>query len=181
MTRKTVTTTIFKANMFSVFISIPILIFYVAPFVFFHPIANLVAGVDLMLVWFILVFPVGVVLHEVLHGVTWALFVKTGFSAIRFGINWKVLTPYCHCKIPMLKWQYLVGTLMPFIVLGFLPAVCSWFSGNAFFLIIGVFFSWASGGDLLGVWMLRGVKRNQCVADHPYRLGFSIVECPDKK
>lgn len=178
MTKKTFTISIAKANIFSALISIPIAVVYITPFIFFHPLTNLALGIDQMLKWLILVFPIGIILHELLHGFIWAIFAQKGFSSIRFGIKWKVLTPYCHCKEPLLKWQYLLGTIMPFIVLGFVPAIWAWFTGNAFVLLFGVFFSWASGGDLLGVWLLRRLTSDQCVSDHPHLLGFTVVDCP---
>lgn len=180
MSNKTITTTVLKANLFSLAISIPLLVLYVVPFLMLHSIEKLAEGIDYMLIWFILVFPVGIIFHELLHGVTWALFAEKGWSSIRFGVQWKVLTPYCHCTKPLFKWQYLLGTIMPFVIMGVNPVIYSLFSGNAFVLIFGLFFSWAAGGDLLGVWMLRSVKWHQCVADHPYQLGFSIVDCAQK-
>ena len=35
----------------------------------------------------------GMVVHELIHGLTWAYFAKKGFKSIRFGIFWEMLTP----------------------------------------------------------------------------------------
>src|ERR1041385_2520210 len=42
----------------------------------------------------------GVITHELLHGITWAKFAKNGFKSISFGVNRKYLSPYCHCNEP---------------------------------------------------------------------------------
>lgn len=35
----------------------------------------------------------GIVVHELIHGLTWAYFAKKGFKSIRFGVFWEMLTP----------------------------------------------------------------------------------------
>lgn len=35
---------------------------------------------------------IGVILHELIHGITWACLAQGGFKSIKFGILWKVLT-----------------------------------------------------------------------------------------
>ena len=59
-----------------------------------------------------------IIVHELIHGITWAIFVKNHFHAIDFGVVWSTLTPYCACFEPLKKWQYLLGTAMPTLVLG---------------------------------------------------------------
>ena len=46
--------------------------------------------------FFFLMMFVGIALHELIHGLTWAIFIKERFQAIRFGVIWKYVTPYCH-------------------------------------------------------------------------------------
>ncbi|MEY8433888.1 DUF3267 domain-containing protein [Lachnospiraceae bacterium 48-42] len=59
-----------------------------------------------------------IIVHELIHGITWAIFAKNHFHAIDFGIVWSTLSPYCTCFEPLKKWQYLLGTAMPTLVLG---------------------------------------------------------------
>ena len=44
---------------------------------------------------------------------------KVNYNSITFGVIWKVLTPYCTCSEPLKKWQYILGDLMPTLILGF--------------------------------------------------------------
>ena len=39
---------------------------------------------------------VGIVVHELIHGLTWACYAKSGWKSISFGVMWKMLTPYCR-------------------------------------------------------------------------------------
>lgn len=58
------------------------------------------------------------VVHELIHGITWGIFAEKHFQSINFGVIWKMLTLYCHCSVPLKKWQYVLGAAMPTLVLG---------------------------------------------------------------
>ncbi|MBN2777036.1 MAG: DUF3267 domain-containing protein [Bacteroidales bacterium] len=69
------------------------------------------------------VFIGGVVLHEILHAITWGIFAKKGFKSIKFGFKIKYLTPYCHCKEALRVKHYKLGAAMPLIILGIIPSL----------------------------------------------------------
>jgi hypothetical protein len=83
---------------------------------------------------------IGIILHE-LHGITWAKYTKDGFKSIRFGVLWKFLTPYCHCKEPLVK-HYIIGGIMPAIVLGLFLLYYP-LSLAMYFVNFGIFFTMA--------------------------------------
>ena len=83
----------------------------------------------------------GIILHELIHGLTFLLFCKNGFKSIEFGIMWKYLAPYCHCKEPLPVRPYIIGALMPAIVLGFIPAGIGLITGKFIPLVFGMIFS----------------------------------------
>jgi hypothetical protein len=78
-------------------------------------------------------------------------YTKDGFKSIRFGVLWKFLTPYCHCKALLVK-HYIIGDL-PAIVLGLflLYYPLSW---QCILLIFGIFFTMAAFGDFMIIFML---------------------------
>lgn len=130
--------------------------------------------------YFIPIFIVGVVLHELIHGIAWKLSANIPFSQVKFGFQLKTVTPYAHCKIPIPKRAYVIGTLMPAIVLGFIPFLVSLTNGNGWLLIIGVIFTFAAIGDFLIVYLIRTVSWNALVEDHPTNAGcFVHEETPD--
>ena len=116
----------------------------------------------------------GIILHELIHGVVWAFFAKQKFKSIKFGVLWKILTPYCHCKEPLQVSHYILGGIMPAIVLGIIPSIIALIIGNLSLLILGIFFTVAACGDFLIVYSLRKENKQDYVQDHPIEAGCYI-------
>jgi len=125
---------------------------------------------------FLIVLIVGIVVHELIHGLTWAKYAKSGFKSISFGVMWKMLTPYCHCSEPLKVSHYSIGALMPLIVLGILPSVVAIFLKSLFWLTMGVIFIAAAAGDIMIVWNLRKENPKNMVLDHPTEAGYLVYE-----
>jgi len=117
---------------------------------------------------------VGIVVHELIHGLTWSRFAKNGFKSIKFGILWKMLTPYCHCKEPLKVRHFILGAMAPAIVLGFIPSILAILTGNIGMLLFGMFFTMAAGGDFLIINIIRKENMNDLVQDHPSEAGCYI-------
>jgi hypothetical protein len=128
------------------------------------------------ILWMLIILFAGIILHELIHGLTFLFFCKNGFKSIEFGIMWKYLAPYCHCKEPLPIRPYIIGALMPAIVLGFIPAGYGLLAGKFIPLVFGMIFSIASGGDFLIVWLLRGQPKDSLVLDHESKVGCYILE-----
>jgi hypothetical protein len=128
------------------------------------------------ILWMLIILFAGIILHELIHGLTFLLFCKNGFKSIEFGIIWKFLAPYCHCKEPLPIIPYIIGALMPAIVLGLIPAGYGLLAGRFIPLVFGMIFSIASGGDFLIVWLLRGQPKDARVLDHESKVGCYILE-----
>lgn len=116
----------------------------------------------------------GIILHELIHGMIWAAFAKKGFKSIKFGILLKMFTPYCHCKEPLKVKYYILGAIMPGIVLGIIPAIVAVCIGMKSLLIAGMFFTMAAGGDILIINLLRNENMNDYAQDHPSEAGCYI-------
>ncbi|PRY03996.1 putative zincin peptidase [Pontibacter ummariensis] len=123
----------------------------------------------------LLVFIPGAVLHELLHGLTWAAFCEKGLRSIQYGVHWAALTPYCHCKEVLPLKPYILGGLMPGLVMGLLPALVGTVMGNPWVFFFGLFFSVAAAGDLLVLWMLRKCRPDDLVQDHPEKIGCYVL------
>lgn len=121
----------------------------------------------------------GIVIHELIHGATWACFSKKGYKSIRYGVMWKYLTPYCHCNEPLLIKHYIAGALMPGIVLGIMPSIISVITGHLGLFAFGMLFTLAAGGDFMIVNLLRKEPMNNLVQDHPSKIGCYIYR-PDE-
>ena len=123
---------------------------------------------------FILLFVIGIVLHELIHGLTWLPFIKGNFKNIRFGIMWKYFTPYCHCKVPLKVKHYIIGAMMPAIILDVIPTIIAFFTGSIMFFYLGVNFIVAASGDFLITYMLRSEDGNSYVLDHDSLPGCTV-------
>lgn len=132
---------------------------------------------DMLLPWYFFpVFVAGIAAHELIHGLSWKLAAGLPFEKIKFGFQVKTLTPYAHCMVPVAKSAYVIGTLMPVIVLGFIPFFISLATGNGWILIIGILFTFAAVGDFLIVWLIRSVPWNKLVEDHPENAGCFVYD-----
>ncbi len=117
-----------------------------------------------------------IVVHELIHGVTWVSAGHKAFSTIKFGFQWKTFTPYAHLKEPIEVNAYRIGALMPGLVLGILPYFLSLIDGNPYLLWFGLMNTAGAGGDFLVLWLMRHVKAGMQVEDHPTNAGCYVLE-----
>lgn len=169
---------IVKANIFSV--GLMIVYGLLAAFLFFmvHISGGVSFDIPKMLLFVVLIF-VLIVVHELIHGATWAIFSEHHWKDISFGFMVKTLTPYCTCKTPLGKWQYIAGALMPLILLGIVPTVVAIFNGSFLTLLLGIVMVAGAAGDILIVWkFLRHQVTGQEVLyiDHPTAAGSVVFE-----
>ena len=127
----------------------------------------------------LIIFLLLTVVHELIHGFVWGIFSKNHFKDISFGMIWSMLTPYCCCKNTLKKWQYVLGGMMPTIVLGILPSIYAILFSNFYILIIGLFMILGGGADLI-ICSKMIFYRSECkevlFMDHPYECGFVVFE-----
>jgi hypothetical protein len=176
-----------KANLYAILGFFPIIVFYFVPFYLIwkdkfsisylknvgKSASENMNGLSSSLIILIALI-VGLVLHELIHGLTWSFFTKNGFKSMKFGILLKMLTPYCHCKEPLKVKQYIIGAIMPAFVLGFLPAVYSIITGNIPVMIFATVFTVAAIGDFMIINLLLNEDGNSMVLDHPSEAGCYI-------
>lgn len=136
--------------------------------------ADLVFIVRLFLV--VIAYLGGIIIHELIHGITWARYAPGGWKSISFGVMWKMLTPYCHCDKPLKVRHYVLGALAPLVALGILPIVTGLCFCSMAVLVYGIIFTSAAAGDILVVWKLRHEPAENTVLDHPTEAGCIIYE-----
>lgn len=158
------------ANLLAVILAIPILAINLIPFVLIWDYDTFKTGKDIFMDYFLIIIAGGIIIHELLHGLTWGYFAANGMKSIKFGIKW--LTPYCHCKEPLKVKHYKIGGAMPLIIMGIIPSIIGLIIGHGLILTFGIFFTWAAGGDIIALYMLRKLDNNIYVSDHPEKMGF---------
>jgi hypothetical protein len=179
------------ANVFGILILIPVALIFGLPFyLLWHPkmeikdfFENLFlqnSALGGLSVFVILIS--GIIVHELIHGIVWSRFAKDGFNSIKFGVLWKMLTPYCHCKEPLTVRQYIWGAIAPAILLGFIPSVLALGTGSFGMLVFGMLFTIVAAGDFLIINLIRKENKNDLVQDHPSEAGCYIYrKTEDKK
>ena len=127
---------------------------------------------------YLVLFLILIVVHELIHGITFASFTKEKFKNIEFGIIWKSLNPYCTCTKPLKQNEYILGLIMPCIILGIIPCLLSLISKNAWFLFMGILQTSAAGGDLFILNLILKNKNNldSLYLDHPTDIGLVKFE-----
>ncbi len=135
------------------------------------------------LLWLFALLFVLLAAHEGIHGLVWSLFAPTGFRSIEFGMVWSTLSPYCTCAEPMQKWQYILGSAMPTLVLGFglgAAAVCL---GSSFLFLISAMMLLGGGGDFYIILklLLDRPAGEAIYCDHPYEVGLVVFERAPKE
>ena len=116
--------------------------------------------------------------HELIHGLVWGCFAPSGFRAIEFGIVWSALAPYCTCAEPMKRWQYILGSAMPTLILGFGLGTAAVFTGRTMLFYLSLLMILGGGGDFcILLKLLCCQPKGQAVyCDHPYELGLVAFE-----
>ena len=177
---------IVKANIVGLLILIPTILVFALPYYFvwrnqFSSEAMLsfiksftFVSYLLFLAKYFLILIGGIILHELIHGITWAFYAKRGFKSIKFGVLWKMMTPYCHCSEPLKVYQYIVGGIMPAFLLGIIPSIIAIVIGNLGLLIFGIFFTMAASGDFMIINLLRKENPLDYTLDHPSEAGCYI-------
>lgn len=120
-------------------------------------------------IMFIAIIAASVVVHELLHGIGWAISSGKGWKVVRFNIN--AMMPSCACKVALKKKTYLIGVLAPFVVLGLGSILFIFvYPSTVSFLTMMVNFV-AAGADLLiALHVLR--EEDGFIADHPTEAGY---------
>ena len=121
---------------------------------------------------FIVGFWAGVAVHELIHGFTWMWATRSGFSHLRFGLLRGGV--YCHIDVPMNKRKYVVGALMPLLLLGVVPFLLSFATHSLWLMLFGAIFIGCAMGDVLIVWAIRKEPPDTLVYDHPSEPGCIV-------
>ncbi len=166
-----------KANVLGFLAPLPFVILFLVLYFVMGNTYTTLAGKNMAIV--LLAFMVLIVVHELIHGITWSIFAKNGWKSISFGFIVAYLTPYCSCNEPMKKYQSILSALMPTLLLGFIPCTVAVFTGSSVLLAIGILLIFGGGGDLLIIFMLlrhKSPSKDVLFIDHPYELGTAVFE-----
>jgi hypothetical protein len=121
----------------------------------------------------LLSFPIGIVIHEWLHGLGYQL---GGAPRGSISIGVVRLTAYCRCDAPISADAFRSAVMMPGIVLGVLPLAISLLFGFGWLMLFGALMASTALGDVLILWALREVRPDAQVIYNREVGKYQIVE-----
>lgn len=166
-------------NFLAILIAIPVVLVCIFIYKYFGDQINLdevrQLGVWKFILIYFSIYTLLTIVHELIHGLCWGTCAKDHFKNVEFGMFWKYLTPYCTIQSPLKKWQYVFGTSMPTIILGFIPFVFATLFSSTHMLFFSVGMILGGIGDLLVIIrLLSFAPKNKTISyiDHPYKCGL---------
>jgi putative zincin peptidase len=127
----------------------------------------------------LVIFFVSITVHEVLHMVGYRLG-GVPRQQIRFGFQWKALTPYVHCSAALPARAYRLAVVLPGIVLGLIPLVVG-FAGHLDWMVLyGTAMLAGAAGDLLILLLMLPIGGDTLIRDHATKPGFQILPQPEE-
>ena len=177
---KEMTVGLVKANIFAIILTMVYAV--IASIVYFQVNENtskLFSFNMIELFIFVIGMAVMIVIHELIHGLVWGVFSGKKFKDIEFGFIKEYATPYCFCSSELKRYQYVIGTIMPGIILGLLPTIIAILLGVKVLFALGCIMFAAAGGDILIVIKILLYKtsgKDIVYCDHPTEAGFVVFE-----
>jgi hypothetical protein len=165
-----------RANGAMLLVVVPVMIGLVVLYAAVWSAEDFIDGLQRFLQWRIVIptLLVGIPLHEAIHALGWIVAGGRPLRDIRFGFQWKTLTPYAHLQVRVPATVYRWGAAMPGLVLGILPYLVGLVASAGWLACLGLFFIFTAGGDWLVLWLLRGVDGRALTEDHPTRAGCYV-------
>ncbi|MBR2999874.1 MAG: DUF3267 domain-containing protein [Oscillospiraceae bacterium] len=165
-----------KANLILGIVSIPVFLIGVMLFFFASDSPDFDMGLRNSLILLVSIVVLTVV-HELIHGATWSIFSENHWKDIDFGFIVRTMNPYCTCCQPLEKGQYILGALMPLVLLGIIPTVIAYITSSFVLLLIGLTMILSAGGDIMLVLKLLSFQtdaKESMIYDHPTEAGCIV-------
>lgn len=121
-----------------------------------------------------LIFSGGFLVHEMLHFLCWQGLSRFPIEEFRIGMRWNSFTPVIGCQRPMNIWQFRIGLIAPFFLMGILPMALSFYLSNTWLLFASsIYMAWSSA-DLLTFILIWKVNSKSFVEMHRNKLGAIV-------
>src|SRR5512145_3395011 len=89
-----------------------------------------------------------IIMHELIHGLFFALYAENGFRAVSFGFSHTMFSPYCHCKDPVRVKHYRRAGIAPTLILGIMPLAFALITGVNWIKTLGILLTIGGLGDV---------------------------------
>jgi hypothetical protein len=107
--------------------------------------------------------------YEMIHGIYWSK-----YTEVKIKLLIKLLWRGCYCKEPIKIKNYIMGLIMPIIILGIIPLIIGLVIGNIIISGFGLLFTGLGSDDFLAMYLLRKEDRKNWVKDMDNTIGFIV-------
>ena len=121
---------------------------------------------------FIILIAISVTLHELLHGIGWMLAGHLRWKDIHF--HFSAMMPTTCCEPPLAKRAYLVGVLLPFVVLGLGSSLLLLTHPATLTLLAALVNITLAGADLAIAIRIAREPASARISDHPTLAGYVV-------
>lgn len=140
--------------------------------------------VEFQLGWMLLyafILLIFVVVHELLHGISFVLFSKNKWNTMKFGVSVKSGVAYCISLVPVRIPRARLSLMMPLYAVCLPVYIYAIITGDFALAILGVFLASGSVGDIYYMWQLRNVPKTLYMYEElptktGYEIGFYLFE-----
>lgn len=123
---------------------------------------------------FILCIFLSIIIHELIHYISFILIGKVTFKDVTMGFDKKHFCFYTDCFEYIRAIEYIWVLACPMIILGLIPYIVGLLSSNIYISSIGLFMTLGSSGDLMLIYLIRKLSFNTKIKTHDKYFGFSI-------
>jgi hypothetical protein len=109
------------------------------------------------------------IVHEAIHGMVWSK-----YTDVRINVIVKSLFRLCHCENVIKVKNYIIGLIMPMLILGFIPTLIGLCFGNIIVFLFGFIMIMAGIDDIYVLFLLKKTKKAEWVKDISGKVGFIV-------
>jgi len=122
-----------------------------------------------------------IIVHELLHGISFVLFGKVGFKNIQYGIVLKSGVAYCISLVPVRVWASRLSLMMPVYAVCLPMYIYSLLAQDFLFTIVALLFFTGSVGDIYYMWKLRKTNKDlymfeEAPTSKGYKIGYLLFK-----
>ncbi len=163
-----------KLNIYTLLFMFVLLGISIGSYFLFHEVYIMGFGI-IGPILFIFSFLLFIVVHELLHGLSFIVFNKNKAKELKYGIVIKSGLAYCISTVPVRVGPGRLSLMMPVYVICLPLYLFAMISGDIWLVIVSVMFLSGSTGDFYYMWKLRNTNKDLYMFEEmPTKSGYEI-------
>ncbi|WBW99259.1 DUF3267 domain-containing protein [Oceanirhabdus sp. W0125-5] len=123
---------------------------------------------------FIVLYSIGIVMHEIIHALCFRYYSRINWDNIKFGFHKQYLCPYVHCKVSVENRFMGVVLILPTIITGVFPWIFGIINGSYILIVVGALLISGGVGDFAMYNQLRRFPKASLVHDFENDIGCEV-------